>query len=148
MILNNQDIDQIHRHAVRDYPNECCGIIVGPRDDSLSNKVYECINIQNRLHKEDPQRYPRDARTAYNIDPKEQKRIFRIAEEKGWEIKGFYHSHPDHPAYFSEEDERMGMWGDEPIYPNAVYIIVSVLNGEVKETILLKWNEEERRFIS
>ncbi len=147
MVLNDEDLAHIHKHAVKDYPYECCGIVIGPSRSQIgTNKVYECTNIQNRLHKEDPQRYPRDARTAYNIDPEEQKRIFRLAEKKCWKIKAFYHSHPDHPAYFSEEDERMAMWGDEPIYPEAVYIVVSVIKGERKETISFKWDEDEKEF--
>ena len=146
MVLDDKDIAQIHRHAVKEYPYECCGIVIGPGDGSLPHKVYECTNIQNMLHKKDPQRYPRDAKTAYNIDPGEQKRIFKLVEEKGWQIKAFYHSHPDHPAYFSEEDKKMAMWGDDPIYPETIYIIVSVLNGEIKETIAFKWNEEDKRF--
>ena len=41
-------------------------------------------------------------------------------------IQPIYHSHPNGKAYFSKEDEaRAKMW-DEPIYPEAVYIVVGV----------------------
>ena len=49
-------------------------------------------------------------------------RLERKYEEQGYEIVGFYHSHPDCPAVPSEEDER-------EMIPDMVYLIVSVNKG-------------------
>jgi len=41
----------------------------------------------------------------YNIDPRELIRIQREGRERGEDIVGFYHSHPDHPR-----DGRPPIW--------------------------------------
>jgi len=48
----------------------------------------------------------------YHIDPKELIRIQREGRERGEEIVGFYHSHPDHPARWSVTvcEQTMGKW--------------------------------------
>jgi proteasome lid subunit RPN8/RPN11 len=40
-----------------------------------------------------------------------------------------YHSHVDAGAYFSETDRRQALVGGEPAYPNAVYVVTSVVAG-------------------
>jgi len=49
--------------------------------------------MQNILHEEDPEKHPRDARTAYFIDRKEAEKVFSDAKKKGEEVIAFYHSH-------------------------------------------------------
>ncbi len=52
-----------------------------------------------------------DSRDRYLIDPKDTLDTERNAREKGQEILGFYHSHPDHPAVPSVYDkERAWPW--------------------------------------
>ena len=75
-----------------------------------------CRNAQNELHARDPERHPRDARTAYYIDPADLLRIGRL-EGEGFAVAVIYHSHIDAGAYFSETDRRNAMLGDEPSYP-------------------------------
>ena len=128
--LARKDLERIYEQVLEEYPHECCGILAaGPEADVAS--VHICENMQQRRHEEDPERYPRDARTAYLIDPGEQLRISEAAEKDGGRISGFYHSHIDCEAYFSEEDERR-TWifnsreaGEEPDDPDALYFVVS-----------------------
>ena len=65
--LEKEQLDEIHRHALEEYPNECCGIVVGDPGHNDDNVVHRCENIQNKLHEKDPENFTRDARTAYNI---------------------------------------------------------------------------------
>ena len=143
-MLNKDALEKIYNHSLQEYPNECCGIVTG--DGMRITIVHKCINIQNELHKKEPERYPRDARTAYHIDPKEMLKIFKDAEKKGLKVIAFYHSHPDHAAYFSQEDVDMAMFGDEPSYPDAEYIVISVFNGRVNEVTSFKWDESKKCF--
>ena len=83
-MLDNNSLKKIYSHAMQEYPNECCGIVTG--DGMGITIVHKCINIQNELHKKEPERYPRDARTAYHIDPKEMLNIFKDAEKKGLKV--------------------------------------------------------------
>jgi proteasome lid subunit RPN8/RPN11 len=60
----------------------------------------------------------------YNIDPKELVRIQREARERGEDIIGFYHSHPDHPAQWSPTDLAEAHW------IGCSYVITSVEKGK------------------
>lgn len=149
MIKILQDkLEEIHRHALEEYPYECCGILIGKSGTDRENILFRCKNIQNELHEKDPQKFVRDARTAFFIDPKELMDIQRKIEDKGMHIKMFYHSHPDHDAYFSEEDKRMALFDGEPLYPEARYLVVSVYDGKIKDEVLFSWNEESKVFES
>ena len=145
--LEKEQLDQIHLHAVEEYPYECCGIVVGNPDDNRDNVVYRCENIQNKLHKKDPQNFTRDARTAYNISALELQKLLSEASSKGRVFKVLYHSHPEHDAYFSEEDTRMALFdGETPIYPGTQYLVVSVYSEKVRDQALFGWNPETKTF--
>ncbi|MBI4379086.1 MAG: M67 family metallopeptidase [Nitrospinae bacterium] len=144
-MIDTSTIKIIYDHAIQDYPNECCGIVSG--DGKGFAIVHKCKNIQNELHGKDPVRYTRDARTAYYIDPRELIDIFHDAEKKGLKIIAFYHSHPNHAAYFSQEDRDLAMFGDEPSYPDAEYIVVSLFNESVNEVASFKWDDSQRDFL-
>lgn len=136
-------VEEIDRHACEAYPDECCGVVLwgGGRDH-----VRRITNIQNRLHAEDPREHPRDARIAYFMEPKELYAVLREAETAGRRILAFYHSHPEYGAYFSEEDKARAMAWDEPAYPEACQIVVSVVAGAVRERIAVAWDERSREF--
>ena len=145
MKLNEDTIEKISRHALEEYPEECCGIITG---DLNTQTAHLCNNIQNRLHKEDPVGYPRDARTAYMIERDEFDKVIASARNKGEEIIALYHSHPEHEAYFSEEDYAAQTVFGEPEFPDAVHVIISVINSKIQEIRCFKWNRETRIFDS
>ena len=145
--LEKQQLDQIHLHAVEEYPYECCGIVVGNPDDNQDNVVYRCENIQNKLHEKDPENFTRDARTAYNISALELQKLLSEASSKGWVFKVLYHSHPEHDAYFSQEDTRMALFDEEtPIYPGTQYLVVSVYSEKVRDQALFGLNSETKTF--
>ena len=136
---------QMIRHAEAQHPAECCGLLTAGMGSPLS-RVHPCGNIQDRLHREDPRRYPRDARIAYFIDPQEQFRIISEAEREGGRVSGFYHSHIDCDAYFSDEDKERAMAWDEPAYPHAVYLVISVFGDGVRGYKAFAWDEKRRDF--
>lgn len=135
---------RICRQAVDEYPGECCGILTTDAGGSLA--VHPCRNVQNELHERDPTQYPRDSRTAYFIDPGELFRIISGAEREGGRVTGFYHSHIDCGAYFSEEDKARAMAWDEPAYPDAVYLVVSVYGDGVRGHRAFTWNPRHSDF--
>lgn len=141
LFLSEKDIEKVYVYALEEYPEECCGVIIGSPSGKTENVVCRCANIQNQLHQKDPVRYPRDAKTAYCIDPGEFMDILKKVENKDMEIKAFYHSHPDHDVYFSEEDKKNALVFDAPAYPDAVYMIVSVFDNKIKGTGFFKWDK-------
>jgi proteasome lid subunit RPN8/RPN11 len=144
--LTEEQLGEIHRHAVGEYPFECCGIVIGKVGHSDQDIIFRCTNIQNKLHEKDPETFVRDARTAYNIDPKELMKILKEVESKQLPIKVFYHSHPEHDAYFSEEDCRMALFDGEPTYPEASYLVVSIYDKKIRDQALFAWSPETKTF--
>ncbi len=72
--------------------------------------------------------------------------ILSDTEENGGRLAGFYHSHIDCDAYFSEEDRTAALFMDEPTYPGVVHIVVSVVDGEVRGWRGFLWDDGERDF--
>ena len=145
--LVKEQLDDIHRHAVEEYPFECCGIVIGKVGQNDQDILFRCTNIQNKLHEKDPENYVRDARTAYNVSALELQKLLSEASSKGLIFKVLYHSHPEHDAYFSEEDTRMALFdGETPIYPNTSYLVVSVYDKKIRDQALFDWNPETKTF--
>lgn len=135
---------EIVRHAAEAFPEECCGVIL---INGRTDVVRRCTNHQNELHALDPGTYPRDATTAYAMDPRELERILEEAERSGDTIKAFYHSHPNHEAYFSAEDKAFASPFGEPVYPGCVQIVVSIYDRAVRELRAYAWAEEKKDFV-
>lgn len=134
-------------HLENAYPEEGCGCLLSDREGTW--RVRPCTNVQNALHAQDPSAYPRDAKTAYFVDPRELLDVTREAESSGGTLVGWYHSHPDHPAYFSEEDRKYALMEgeNEPLYPEAFYLVYSVRGGVVAEVKAFAWDEARRDFL-
>ena len=137
---------EAREHALAEYPNECCGIVIGKPDHPENDIVFQCTNIQNQLHEQDPQTYSRDARTAYYIDSRELLGIMNKAREQDLVIKLLYHSHTEHDAYFSEEDEQRALFDNEPLYPDARYLVISVYNRKIRDQAFFEWSPESCTF--
>ena len=126
--ITKADFNKICIQSREEYPTgECCGMLTWVPTRSTVN-VHLCVNLQDSMHRRDPERFPRTNLNAYLIDPAEQLSIISEAEKMGGGIAGFYHSHVDCDAYFSQEDKEQAcaLFGDEPTYPDAVYLVVSV----------------------
>jgi [CysO sulfur-carrier protein]-S-L-cysteine hydrolase len=143
VVLTPEELETVRAQAAEEYPFESCGVILSR---GTERRLLRCRNAQNELHARDPQRYPRDARTAYYIDPKDLLRIGDL-ERQGFGVAVIYHSHVDAGAYFSETDRRQALVGGEPAYPGTVYVVTSVLNGAVDAVAAFRWDAERRDFV-
>ncbi|MBI4666672.1 MAG: M67 family metallopeptidase [Nitrospinae bacterium] len=146
--LRPEDLEVMFAHARREFPNECCGVILGALGDYSKNEVRPCANIQHQLKEKYPELYTRDADTGYFMDPKDLKHAFEDAMKNGKTVIGFYHSHPGHEAYWSGEDHRAAMWAgsDEPSFPDASHVVISVYEDGVKGHAVFSWSPAEGRF--
>lgn len=144
LALTHKAWEEISRHAVESFPEECCGVIL---HDGKSEEVIRCRNIQNTLHALDPESYPRDATIAYAMDPKELDSIIHRAELACSGVKAFYHSHPNHEAYFSEEDKLFATPFGEPTYPESAQIVISIYDRVVKRIAAYAWAEDKKDFV-
>ena len=143
---------EIVRQAEAGYPEEICGIVIGKPGKPETYRVRQVPNIANQDRQRDPAGFERDARTAYRMDDREVLRVLREADDAGWDVVTFYHSHPDHDAYFSLMDrDRALRVGDpsgsetlrtdsEPLWPGANYLVVSVRTGRAVDARYYVWD--------
>ena len=118
--LAAKDYEAIRRHGEETYPHECCGVLLGRVDDDGTRIVTSAARCGN-TRTDSPQ-------NRYNIDPRDQIRIQREGRERGEDIIGYYHSHPDHPARWSPTDLAEAHW------PGYSYVITSVDKGKAAIT--------------
>ena len=109
MKIASAALDEIRRHGEEGYPYEICGVMLGPR--GARGRVTETRRARNTVTDR--------AHDRYEIDPRDLIRIEREADADGFEIVGYYHSHPDHPAQASATDAQRSWAG-------VVYLIVAV----------------------
>jgi len=100
--LSPSDYAALRQHGEETYPHECCGVLLGHFEDDGSKSVSRAARCGNT--RED------SPHNRYHIDPKELIRIQREGRERGEDIVGFYHSHPDHPAKWSVTDLAEAHW--------------------------------------
>ncbi len=134
--LDREKFEAIRRHGEETYPHECCGVLLGERQNGNLRVVNSVVRASN-TRTDSP-------RNRYRIDPKELIPMLRAGRECGQEIIGFYHSHPDHPAQCSATDLAEAHW------IGCSYVITNVEQGKAVETNsfeLTGRGESEKRLI-
>ena len=126
--IDENQLEEIRAHGVRDYPYECCGLMLGRfgPDGKVVSETYPISNARDESAK----------RNRFLITPEELMRGERYARGRDLEVVGFYHSHPDSPAVPSQYDL-------EHAWPTYSYIIVSTRANEA--TDLFSWEQEPDR---
>jgi [CysO sulfur-carrier protein]-S-L-cysteine hydrolase len=95
-------------HCEAGRPNEACGILA-----VSDGAVVEVVPMANAS----------GSPVRYSLDPKEQFSVYRMLDEKGWELGGVFHSHTHTEAFPSPTDVRLAS-EDVP------YVIVSLAEDE------------------
>lgn len=146
--LTDQQMTEIVRQAEAGYPEEICGMVIGERGSPGTYRVCQVRNIANQERQQDTMGVVRDARTAYRMDDREVLRVLREADETGWDVVTFYHSHPDHDAYFSAMDRDRALRPDrEPLWPGAAYLVISVWAGRARDARYFAWEDARKDFV-
>jgi proteasome lid subunit RPN8/RPN11 len=127
--------DALRRHGEETYPHECCGVLLGQMDDGVRTVTFVARAVNTRTD---------SAHNRYSIDPRELVRIQREGRERGEDIIGFYHSHPDHPAQWSQTDLAEAHWFA------CSYVITAVEKGKAAVTNsfeLTGVDEDDKRLV-
>jgi len=132
--IGDAQYQELRRHGEEAYPHESCGVLLGrvAGDERVVTSIVRCGNA--RLDS------PSDR---YHIDPRELLRAQRLGRERGDDVVGFYHSHPDHPARWSTTDLAEAHW------LGCSYVITSVERGRAEATssfVLEGKGEDAKRF--
>ncbi len=133
--LSEQVYSAMRAHGEETYPHECCGVLLG-RSEGDVNCVEDAVRAGNTRTD--------SAHNRYNIAPQELVKIQRQGRERGLDIVGFYHSHPDHPAQWSKTDFAEAHW------LGCSYVITSVQKGRATVTnsfLLTGSGEDDKAFL-
>ena len=121
--------EQLEAMVRAGYPEETCGVLFG-RQSADTVEVLDLRQARN-LNRE-------RANDRYQLDPADFLAADQSARERGQQIVGIWHSHPDHPARPSATD-RAGAWAGWS------YLIVSVTPDGVTE--LRSWRLNDTDFV-
>lgn len=121
-------LDEMHKHAQADFPNECVGFFYG-RSSEESKTVTEYAPLEN--NKEG------DQRRRFEVNPLDYMKAERYALANKLELLGIFHSHPLHPAIPSEHDLKQAV-------PFFSYLIASVNETNVEKTTSWQLNEKNQ----
>jgi len=113
----------IRAHGRETFPHECCGAMLG--SDGVVREAFALPNTTE----EGPRR-------RFLVRPDDYRVAEKRAREAGFDLLGFYHSHPDHPAKPSQYDL-------DHAWPSFSYVIISVMAGEDKH--LTSWRLKDDR---
>jgi proteasome lid subunit RPN8/RPN11 len=100
-------LDAIIAHARADYPDEACGVIVGPEGSDVPARYVKMTNAE---------RSP----TFFQFDSGEQLTLYKEMDANSEEIVVVYHSHTFTEAYPSRTDIGLA------VEPQAHYLLVSL----------------------
>lgn len=120
----------MRRHGERDYPQECCGVLLGARGNGvlLIHEVRPLINTNCE-----------NQRRAFSVAPDAMRDLLNEERRTGQSLLGFYHSHPDCAAHPSETDR-------ENAWESWIMVIVSVRNGRAAELTAWNFDDAQRVF--
>ena len=144
--LRARVLDEIKKHAEREYPLECCGLLIGRiEDEGRMRVILETYPASNAWEDAGAFEHRRqvapgdEGLTTHRmlIAPDDYRRAELAAVKRGLGVVGDYHSHPDHPTVPSQFDLEHSPW------PGMSYIIVSVHKREAGD--LRSWELEADR---
>ncbi|MCB9779099.1 MAG: M67 family metallopeptidase [Alphaproteobacteria bacterium] len=120
---------ELEAHAVEGHPHEIVGILAG---DRAAGRITAITRLQNTNTDR--------AADRYQVSPLALMKAEQALEARGLEIVGYYHSHPDHPAMYSDTDRDLAL-------PNMAYLILGVQGheGPPRVTELRCWRLRDDR---
>lgn len=108
----------LERHALAEYPDECCGMI------HRSGRLRICRNAQDEFHSIDPDGFPRTAAIGFVFGFADQ--LFFVEALEGDDpICAVYHSHPDGRPSLSLADRKAMSFEGQPLYPGVAQVVIS-----------------------
>jgi proteasome lid subunit RPN8/RPN11 len=113
--IDRQPWREMVNHAQAAYPNECCGAMIGTIDGE-SKTVSHALALDNV--------FEGSQRARFELRGSDLLLAEREARERKLQLLGFYHSHPDCDAYFSETDLK-----STPPWPYS-YVVLSIKNAQ------------------
>jgi len=129
--LSGEIDGKIRKHGAEAYPHECCGALLGRETSEDAREILALFPLVNR--RDD------SPRNRFSVTSEDVRNAEKAAREKGLDVLGWYHSHPDHPARPSQYDQ-------DHAWPWYSYIIVSVANSEPQDMTSWRLADDRSKF--
>lgn len=129
--LPDEAVEAIRLHARESYRDEACGVLYG----GTAADGKHVLRAAPMVNAREDERHRRFVVTASDY-----RRAEADASRSGLTLLGFYHSHPDHPAYPSAYDL-------EHAFPFFSYVILAVEGGEPKDMRSFVLSEDRSEFL-
>lgn len=113
--ISRNFVNAILEQSRAEYPDEACGVILGPVGSGKAVRIKPMINAAH-------------SPTFYEFDPKDLLALYREVDDLDEEIVVIYHSHTDTEAHPSRTD--IAYAGE----PGAHYVLVSTREEIAPET--------------
>ena len=114
LVIRADLVEAIVAHALRDHPDEACGVLAGPEGSDRPERHIPMINAE---------RSP----TFYRFDSQEQLKVWRRLDDAHEVPVVIYHSHTATEAYPSRTDVNLAS------EPDAHYVLVSTRDADRHE---------------
>ena len=131
ILLPDAALEAIRLHGRESYRDEACGVLYG-RLVAEGRHVLRAAPMVNAREDERHRRFV--------VAPDDYRRAEAGASRSGLTLLGFYHSHPDHPAFPSRYDL-------EHAFPFFSYVILAVDGGEPGEIRSFVLSEDRSEFL-
>ena len=129
LLIAPKDLAAVERQAIAAFPAECCGLLLGRVEGGEAvhiGWVEPCVNQAADRH------------CRFTISPDSLLAAYRWARDRGEQLVGTYHSHPQGAAVPSEIDR-------ESAWPGASYLIVGLSEQGVHER--RSWRLDDDSFV-
>ena len=115
LVLTKAQRQILSIEAIYRKPNECCALLFGKKDNDKIrvNEIFIADNIEK-------------SPVNFTISNEQLIQGYKMAEDKGLEVIGIFHSHPDSDPYPSATDKKFMVINPVP------WVIFSLLTKEFK----------------
>ncbi len=115
LVLTEAQRQILSTEAVNKKPNECCALLFGKKENDKIrvNEIFIAENIDK-------------SPVNFTISNEQLIHGYKMAEDKGLEVIGIFHSHPDSDPYPSDTDKKFMVINPVP------WVIFSLLTKEFK----------------
>ncbi len=115
LVLTEAQRQILSTEAVNKKPNECCALLFGKKENDKIrvNEIFIAENIEK-------------SPVNFTISNEQLIHGYKMAEDKGLEVIGIFHSHPDSDPYPSDTDKKFMVINPVP------WVIFSLLTKEFK----------------
>jgi len=130
--------DLVKATCEKAFPEEGCGLLLGPVPDDFDKMGRALVADEARPL---PNGWDSSSKNnRYLIDPRMLAKVEQELSGSGRAVVGFFHSHPNHPAWPSPFDLMMA-------WPCLSYWIVRVENGKLTDSRSWQRTEDGRSFV-